>query len=256
MNSSFDLSLEEQKVILILASMVQPTDDEFKTYKFRIADFMKLLGIEDKSKYTEIPKLTKGLMKKVLEIQEGNSLLQVAWLNSARYEKGSGEVILRFSPDLKPYMLQLKDKFTQYQLGNVLNMRSKYSPRIYEFLKANEFKKQSYIEIEITDLRKLLRVEDIYPLYADFKRKIIIQAQKELKKVSDISFEFEELKTGRKVTGLRFYIKSSSRKSKVNNEELALTIEADEVDPMIEEVRNIMNEHEFTDKEINPYFNT
>ncbi len=254
MNSSFDLSLEEQKVILILASMVQPTDDEFKTYKFRIADFMKLLGIEDKSKYTEIPKLTKGLMKKVLEIQEGNSLLQVAWLNSARYEKGSGEVILRFSPDLKPYMLQLKDKFTQYQLGNVLNMRSKYSPRIYEFLKANEFKKQSYIEIEITDLRKLLRVEDIYPLYADFKRKIIIQAQKELKKVSDISFEFEELKTGRKVTGLRFYIKSSSRKSKVNNEELALTIEADEVDPMIEEVRNIMNEHEFTDKEIKAIF--
>jgi plasmid replication initiation protein len=250
MNSSYDLSLEEQKIILTLASMVQPTDDEFKTYKFRIADFLELLGIEDQSKYTEIPKITKGLMKKVLEIQEGNSLLQVAWLNSARYEKGSGEVILRFSPDLKPYMLKLGTLFTQYQLRNILSMKSKYSPRIYEFLKANEFKTQGYIEIEMDELRRLLKAEDIYPRYNDFKKYVIERAQKELKKVSDISFEFEEIKTGRKITSLKFYIKSSSKKSKAKNEEIALTIEDDEVDPVIEEVRNIMNEHDFTDKEI------
>ncbi|EPY6472502.1 replication initiation protein, partial [Clostridium sporogenes] len=69
MNSSYDLSLEEQKLILTLASMVQPDDEEFKTYEFKIGDFMKLLGIEDKSKYTKIPRVTKELMKKVFEIQ-------------------------------------------------------------------------------------------------------------------------------------------------------------------------------------------
>lgn len=211
MNSNYDLSLEEQKLILTLASMVQPTDEEFKPYKFRIADFMELLGVEDKSKYTQIPKITKELMKKVFEIQEGNTLLQVAWLNSARYEKGSGMVTLKFSPDLKPYMLQLKEKFTQYQLANVLTMKSKYSPRIYEILKCNEFKKQGYTEVEIDELRRLLKTENIYPLYADFKRKVIQQAQKELKALTDISFEFEEIKTGRKVTSIRFYIKSNTK---------------------------------------------
>ena len=65
MNSSYDLSLEEQKIILTLASMVQPDDDEFKTYKFKIADFMELLGVENQAKYTVIPKITKELMKKV-----------------------------------------------------------------------------------------------------------------------------------------------------------------------------------------------
>ena len=30
MNCSYDLSLEEQKLILTLSSMVQPTDEEFK----------------------------------------------------------------------------------------------------------------------------------------------------------------------------------------------------------------------------------
>ncbi len=224
MNSNYDLSLEEQKLILTLASMVQPTDEEFKPYKFRIANFMELLGVEDKSKYTQIPKITKELMKKVLEIQEGNTLLQVAWLNSARYEKGSGMVTLKFSPDLKPYMLQLKEKFTQYQLGNVLTMKSKYSPRIYEILKCNEFKKQGYTEVEIDELRRLLKAEQIYPLYADFKRFIIMQAQKELKKSSDISFDFKEIKTGRKVTSLRFYI--NNNRKKVNEiSEIAITID-------------------------------
>lgn len=213
MNSSYDLSLEEQKIILTLASMVQPEDEDFKPYKFRIADFMELLGVEDKSKYTEIPKITKELMKKVFEIQEGNTLIQTAWLSGAKYTKGSGEVELTFSSYLKPYMLKLSSMFTQYKLANILSMKSKYSPRMYEILKCNEFKRQGYIEIEVEELRKLLKADNVYPLYNDFKRYVVQRTQKELKKLSDINFDFEEIKTGRKVTALKFYIRSN----KANN---------------------------------------
>lgn len=206
MNSSYDLSLEEQKLILTLASMVQPDDEEFKPYIFRISDFMELLGVGTKTKYTEIPKITKELMKKVFEIEEGNKLIQIAWLSSVTYEKGTGFVELEFSPKLKPYMLKLNSMFTQYKLANILSMKSKYSPRIYELLKCNEFKKQGYIDIEIDDLRKLLKTENIYPRFYDFKRFILEATQKELKKLTDISFEFEEKRIGRKVTALRFYI--------------------------------------------------
>ena len=227
MNSSYDLSLEEQKIILTLASMVQPDDEEFKPYKFRIADFMELLGIETQTKYTEIPKITKELMKKVFEIQEGDTLIQTAWLSGAKYKRGSGEVELTFSSYLKPYMLKLGSMFTQYKLANVLSMKSKYSPRIYEILKCNEFKKQGYIEITIDDLRKLLKAETIYPLYANFKQKLLIPTQKELKKLSDIYFDFEEIKTGRKVTSLKFYIRSNKNKAHKNNsasDEIAATV--------------------------------
>ena len=220
MNSSYDLSLEEQKIILTLASMVQPTDEEFKPYNFKISEFMELLGVDTKTKYTEIPKITKELMKKVFEIQEGKKIIQVAWLSSVVYEKGAGMVELEFSPRLKPYMVKLGTVFTQYKLANILSMKSKYSPRIYEILKCNEFKKQGYIEIDINELRNLLRCDVIYPLYADFKRRVLAQAQKELKKMSDISFEFEELKTGRTVTSLKFYIRAN--KTKVSNKPLLL----------------------------------
>ena len=228
MNSSYDLSLEEQKIILTLASMVQPNDEEFKPYIFKISDFMELLGVNTKTKYSEIPKITKDLMKKVFEIEEDDVIIQTAWLSSATYKKGSGIVELEFSPKLKPYMLKLNSMFTQYKLANILSMKSKYSPRIYEILKCNEFKKQNFVEIKITELRRLLKAENIYPLYSDFKRYIIIRTKKELKKLSDIWFEFEEIKTGRKVTSIRFYIYSNNIENgkKVYNfkEEDAITL--------------------------------
>jgi len=187
------------------------------------------------------------------EIQEGKALIQTAWLSGAKYEKGSGMVELTFSSYLKPYMLKLNTMFTQYKLANILSMKSKYSPRIYELLKCNEFKKQGYIEIEIEDLRKLLKAENVYPKYNDFKRYIIERTQKELKKISDINFEFEEIKTGRKVTSLKFYIHSN--KSRPINKPTALEeISATTTEPEsketfkgIEQIVNLM-----ADKNISP----
>ena len=244
MNTSYDLSLEEQKIILTLASMVQPTDEEFKSYIFKISEFMKLVGVVDKSKYTEIPKITKELMKKVFEIKEGNTIIQTAWLSGVRYEKGSGMVILKFNPDLKPYMIKLSSTFTQYKLANILSMKSKYSSRIYEILKCNEFKKQGYIEIQIEELRKLLKADIIYPLYADFKRFIILRTQKELRKLTDISFEFEEIKTGRKVTTLKFYIETNKLTPLLPtaDEEVSATIMELEEENPLKKIMSIMRE--------------
>ena len=224
--ASYDLSLQEQKLILSLASMVQPTDEEFKEYKFKIKDFMSLLEIETKTKYTEIPKITKELMKKVFEVREGRDVIQLSWLSSARYKTGEGVVILKFDSSLKPYMLQLKELYTSYRLENILLLKSKYSLRLFELLKCNEFKKIWTIELET--FKKLLGVtEKSYSIYQNVKNRIILQAQKELKEKTDIRFEFEEIKTGRKVTSLKFYIHSNKDKTHKTNsasDEIAATV--------------------------------
>lgn len=226
--SNYDLSLEEQRIILTLASTVQPDDEDFKPYIFKISDFMELLGIEDKSKYSIIPKVTKELMKKVFEIENGNKITQIAWLSSAEYEKGSGIVELEFSPKLKPFMLGLKEFYTSYKLKNILELKGKYSIRMYEIIKSNEFKKVA--EITVDELRKILKADKgSYLIYQNFKNRIIIQAQKELKEKTDISFNFEEIKTGRKVTALKFYIYQN--KEKIINESTAI----DEVSATVSE---------------------
>lgn len=224
-SANYDLSLQEQKIILTLASMVQPKDEEFREYEFKIKDFINLLGIKDQSKYQEVPQITKELIKKVFEIREGNKIIQLSWLCSAIYEIGKGTVTLKFAPELKPYMLQLKEFYTSYKLNNVLELKSKYSIRIYEILKSHEYKKQGYIEIDLEELRKMVGAnEKAYKTYANFKNKVILKAQEELQDKTDISFDFEEIKTGRKVTSIKFYIHSNTKA----NDETAITTDAEQ----------------------------
>lgn len=206
-NSSYDLSIEEQRIILTLASMVQPEDQDFKSYQIKIADFIEMLGISSQTKYTELPKITKELMRKVFEIsdEETGKLIQVAWLSAVVYEKNSGVIELEFSPHLKPYMLNLKGFYTKYKLHNVLSMKSKYSPRLYELLKLNEYQKKGF-SVHIDELRKLFKAENIYPKYNDFKKHIILKSQEELEQFSDIRFEFVECKMPRQVKYINFYV--------------------------------------------------
>lgn len=260
--SNYDLSLEEQRIILTLASTVQPNDEDFKPYKFKISDFMELLGVEDKSKYSVIPKVTKELMKKVFEIENGNKIIQISWLSSAEYEKGTGIVELEFSPKLKPFMLGLKEFYTSYRLKNILELKGKYSIRMYEILKSNEFKRGA--EITVDGLRKILKADkDSYKVYQNFKNRIILQAQKELKEKTDIKFDFEEIKTGRKVTSLKFYIHSNKVKKTTENkithpiDEVSATFIEDIEDDIISEIRNIIKHvcnKDTTDKAANEIY--
>ncbi|MRB31447.1 RepB family plasmid replication initiator protein, partial [Bacillus thuringiensis] len=54
---------------------------------------------------------------------------------------------------------------------------------------------------------------NLYPNYTNFKQRVLNPSQKELNQKTDISFEFEEIKSGRKVKKIRFIIRSQKRKS-------------------------------------------
>jgi plasmid replication initiation protein len=234
----YNLTSEEQKIILTLSSTVQPEDKKFKAYEFKIKDFLKLLNIKDQSKYSGIPKITKSLMKKPFEIREGNKTIQLTWLSSVEYEDGSGKVILCFDPKLKPYLLQLSKFFTSYKLGNVLQLKSKYSIRFYEILKSNQFKKMFIVDIK--EFKKILGIESEYTRFYDFKLRVLEQAKKELYSKTDIGFTYEEIREGRRVTSLKFYIFENFLKSKNQMEFTANEKEIDSIDKLKIEMESII----------------
>ncbi|OUB29815.1 initiator RepB protein [Bacillus thuringiensis serovar yunnanensis] len=204
------LNLVEQKILLCLASNIEPNDRDFKTYTFPIKQFHDLLGLNGSTKYTELSKITKELLSKVIEIRAGEELIQVSWLSSAIYNRNKGTIDMRFDPLLKPFLLELSSKFTSYRLANVVKLKSTYAIRIYELLKQYEDLKERTISLE--NLRYYLDAMDVYPNYANFKQRVLKPSQKELEKKTDISFEFEEIKIGRKVQKIRFIIRSQKKK--------------------------------------------
>ncbi|MGE6504271.1 replication initiation protein [Bacillus wiedmannii] len=204
------LNLVEQKMLLCLASNIEPSDQDFKTYTFPIKQFHDLLGLSGSTKYTELSKITKELLSKVIEIRIREKLIQVSWISSAIYNRNMGTIDLRFDPLLKPFLLELSNKFTSYRLANVIKLKSTYAIRIYELLKQYEHIKKRTISLE--NLRYYLDAIDVYPNYANFKQRVLNPSQKELNQKTDISFEFEEVKLGRKVQKIRFIIHSQKRK--------------------------------------------
>ncbi len=201
----YRLTLMEQRVILYMVSMIKPEDEDFTLYRIKISSLVDMLGIRGDSTYWQMKKTTRNLVDIPININEPKGLLQTSWLSSARYFDKEGYVELEFSPQLKPYLLQLKARFTSYDLRCVIRLNSVYSIRIYELLV--QYLKIGERAFQLAELRKMLGIEDKeYPLYGNFKNKVLLVAQKELSKSTDISFIFKEIKTSRKVTGFVFTI--------------------------------------------------
>lgn len=215
--ANYKLGVVEQKIILCLASNIRPTDSDFKTYTLPVKEFNKLLGLKGSPKYTELRKITKELMQKVFEVRINKKVIQVAWLSYVAYNESEGTIDIRFDPFLRPYLLELKKEFTSYKLENVVKLKSSYAIRIYELLK--QYEKLQERTFLLDDLRKMLGAEDIYPAYGNFKQRVLVPAQKELKKKTDITFEIEEIKMGRRVNKIKFLIFPTKKK---NNPQLSL----------------------------------
>ena len=206
--ASYRLNTQEQRLILLMASLIKPEDQDFHTYQIRVKEFNRIVGIKGEGGYEKTKEVTKKLLTRSLEIKSEKSLLQITWLSSAEYFKGKGFVELSFDPKLKPYLLQLKKYFTQYQIKDVVRLKSAYSVRIYEILK--QYQRVGRRSFDLDDFRYIMGFRaNEYKLYGHIKSRIIKPAQKELAQKTDLRFDFKENKTGRKVTGLVFVIYSN-----------------------------------------------
>jgi plasmid replication initiation protein len=207
--SRYNLSLAEQRLILSMISRIHPDDKAFKPYIISIHEFAEFLGIDKNSMYRECKKITELLLSRVVKIQEDDGLLQTNWVSSAKYLDGEGVVKLCFDPLLKPYLLQIKSRFTSCRLEMLLSFKSQYTMRFYMLIK--QYEKMRVRDIPVDELRKIIGLgANQYKLYNDLKRFIIIPVQKELQEKSDLYFDFEEIKQGRRIGIIRFIVLSKN----------------------------------------------
>lgn len=212
--AKYELTASEQKIVLLLASMVQPDDEDFKMYKFRLAELITLLGLKSKGSYATIERTVTNLMKQVFEVKmpENNKWIKYQWVIKSAYDGESGHIYMQLHPDLKTFFLKLKQNFTTFKLFNVLDLKSAYSIRLYELLK--QYQPIGQRRFLVTELKEILCVEDKYNQYNNFKRVCILRPQEEIKEKTDIRFEFEEIKKGKAVHEIIFTI--ISQNSRIN----------------------------------------
>ena len=256
---STELTAHAHKIARLILSLIKPDDADVRTYTVSITALKQYLGISPdarwKSFYDRLKDTSKKLNKQPIEIRQKNGDTVVAsFLSAYKISPKEGQVTFEISSLLKPFLLDLRNNYTSYLLANIPKLKSGYSIRVYELL--YQYKRIGKRTFKLDDLQK--KVGSDYTLYGDFKRKVLNQAQKDLKLHTDLNFIFDEIKTGRKVTSIEFIIFGNVPKSK-DTPQLSLLEDAlelnNEAEPpaLSEEIINRLNKLGINEQNISKY---
>ncbi len=124
----------EFRVKYLLVSLIQKTTFEFDAIDITTSVFADYFGLIWGGVQTKSLKNAIETLKECRYIIDGEI---VKWLSDESYFSDRN-IHLKIDDSLAPYLLQLKDNFTLYDYDAVSKFKSRYSYRIYEFLKSAE----------------------------------------------------------------------------------------------------------------------
>lgn len=205
------MTLQTARLIRLLVTQIAERDKDLKTYTCKITDLAKFINVPRNNLYRDVFKICECALDSKVYIGTGNSKHPwklFHWISMASYD-GKGNITLRLSDEIKPYVLELDKWFTQYKLKNILEFSSYYAIRLYEIIKCEDGatgNMQSELEFEIDELRQYFDCENKYKLFADFKRKVIEVAVREINEKSDLWINPTYKKTSRAITSVVFEI--------------------------------------------------
>lgn len=249
----YNLTSKENDIIDMILNTIR--DDGKHVYKIDIEKYKNLFISGSTNIYRDIKKATKELFTKhnkfTIKDKNAGKEFYFTWFSMLNYNDKDGSIYFEIGETLKTALLEMKKRI-YYELQYTLNFRSIYSKRIYYMLKS--FSDTGWRIDNIEDLQYKLNCPPSYKNYAVFKNKVLLQAQKEING-SDISFDFTPIKTGKKVTGVKFYIKDNNKDNSAEDskKEVACTnvVESKKNDKndKIKDVQEIFKNHKITKKE-------
>jgi plasmid replication initiation protein len=215
-NGRWKMNLNQSRIFLTAMSMIEDGDKEFEAYRIKGSDLKKLLDLKGNSIYEQLSKDVPKLMTTYVSIEheKGNDKEWFSLVSSARYK--NGDLFLKFDNSMKPYLLNLKSKFTQCKLDDAMKFKSMYSLRLFLMLK--QFDSTGWRHMAVDELRDSLNLnatkenhlkKDMYKMVNDLKKRVLLPAVAELNKTG-FKVELQELKEGRKITAFKFTWANSS----------------------------------------------
>lgn len=207
----YSLSLQEQKVILFLISKIKFEDIDFNEYEFDIKELCNIMNVSLNGKnYINFKNSIKKLADKSFWLDTEKGSILCRWIAKAKII--DSKIIIKLDDDLKPYLLQLCEFFTTYSLEYVLLMQSKYSIRLYEYLKS--YSNLKILTVDLQELKSTLGI-DGYNVYKDFRVNVLEPAIHEINSLTDLQVDFTPKRSGRYIKSLEFEINEKSSAKKV-----------------------------------------
>jgi plasmid replication initiation protein len=180
-------------------------DIELLEYDFDIKEFCEVCGIDYFTNLSQLKDTIKTLRDKSIWVTLPNGAeTTLSWIEKPYLYKNTGKIIIKLDKDMLPYLIQVKENFTKYELIAILALKSKFSLRLYELFKSYEY--LGKFEISLDELRKMLMIENEYPKFYDFRRYVLDRAIEEITTYTDLEVSYDVTKDGRRISGIVFTI--------------------------------------------------
>mgnify|MGYP006079194381 FL=1 len=225
-NADFDnFTHNDYQVFLYLISKIGGVD-EFGKYLqpehlkrehvLTAKEFSEFFNTNIDNSYRYLKKAVDKLMKTDIKVQKTDSsnIIRINVCSQAEYAKKKGCISIQFTDSIMPYLAQVREKFTLYNLKEISDFNSIYTVRLYELIQG--FKETGWMLKSVSQLRDTLAVGKKFKAYKDFKKHTFDHACQEINKKHQINLGYEELKEGRKVIAIKF-IFNKTRVHKVIN---------------------------------------
>lgn len=238
-HARYKLTPREQKLILYMATLLKPEHSDFETYLVPVSEIEYILKSDETKKhgsfYERLDDLLDSITDKKITFPtdftvDGIRLRgHINWVAGAvpKYdENGVLCVEFGFSPQMKPFLLGLKEKFTRFEFLEVAKMKSGFSIRIYQMCKAYYYENirhgRNVFAVGIRELKQRLGISDKYPDFRNFRRKVLDVAKDEINEKTRLAIEYDFIKKGRNITDLRIIINEKTDFNPELNEEKQL----------------------------------
>jgi len=213
--AKYDFSVYEKRILYRIIELNQnliegkTLDNRYSLTKGQLESLIYTMPIsvflngEDDKNHKRIKSAFESLQKKIIsyddkenKIWHSAGIVFNVKMDYARTEK----ITFQVADFIYQALMDFSKGFKKYELKTAMQFESIYTMRFYEIL-SNQ---KTPINYTIDNLKQMFDLEGKYDRSTNFIQKVIEPAKKELDKCSPYTFHYEPIKTGRKITSIRF----------------------------------------------------
>lgn len=208
-NARYEYSEMQLDIFLYLLAKLRK-DKTDGVYEVSVGEMAKLTG--KKYNYQQLRLATEGMGSRMFEVSTTKSYIQLWMFQRIEYIHGTGIIEVEFSNPIKPYLFDLKDNFTSFQLYAALRLGSKYAKRIYTLCSQWKDKGQTQT-FSLDEFKKMLSLLDDkgneqYRQIGQLKQFVLNESVKQINQHTDLDISYTLQKRGRSFNSITFTVKA------------------------------------------------
>ncbi|NRO49539.1 hypothetical protein IMAU30132_01914 [Lactobacillus helveticus] len=206
-----------------------PKDHTILLSKTELFAFFKVSDNDKHSRFKEaIEKMQKQAFFQIKEVKgKGYNMKSIVPIPFVEWNSYNDEVKIEFHREIMPYLIELKEKFTQYALSDIMELNSKYSIILYKWLSMNYNQYEHYSvkggrrteqvesyrnpSILVKELRIMSDTVNEYKDFRNFDKWVLKKPIEEINKYTSFNVSYEKIKKGRSIDSIVFHITKKRR---------------------------------------------